>query len=66
MINSWFYLTFILSSKLPCAICGQCYKNFLRPKVTPFHNKLECLSLASLSRPGAYPRLEHLKGASLG
>jgi hypothetical protein len=38
-----------------------------------FCNKLECLSLASLSglayylwvRPGAYPRVEHLKGASL-
>ncbi len=39
-----------------------------------FCNKLECLSLASLSilvsclwlRPGAYPKLEYLKGASLG
>ncbi len=39
-----------------------------------FHDKLEHLSLASLSnlveclwvRPGAYPRLEHRKGASLG
>jgi hypothetical protein len=38
-----------------------------------FHNKLECLLLASLSglvyclwaRPGAYPRVEHLKGVSL-
>jgi hypothetical protein len=39
-----------------------------------FHNKLECLSLARLSslvyslwaRPGAYPRVEHLKGSSIG
>ncbi len=39
-----------------------------------FHNKQEYLSLASLSilvyclwvRTGAYPRVEHLKGASLG
>jgi hypothetical protein len=39
-----------------------------------YRNKLECLSLASLSslvyfmwaRPGAYPRVEHLKDASLG
>jgi hypothetical protein len=37
-----------------------------------FRNKLECLSLAGLSklayclqvRPGAYPRLEHLKGTA--
>jgi hypothetical protein len=39
-----------------------------------FHNKLEHLSLASLysivsclwASPGAYPREEHLQGASLG
>jgi len=32
-----------------------------------FYKKLELLSLASLSnQPGAYPRVEHLKGASLG
>jgi hypothetical protein len=39
-----------------------------------FHNKLERLSLATFSslvlylqvRPGAYTRVEHLKGASLG
>ena len=39
-----------------------------------FHNKLECLSLASLSslvyclwaRSGAYPRVEHLKNSSIG
>ncbi len=39
-----------------------------------FCNKLECLSLASLSsqvhylgaKIGAYPRVEHLKGVSLG
>jgi hypothetical protein len=39
-----------------------------------FHNNLEHLSLASLSslakclrvRPGAYPRVEQLKGASVG
>ena len=37
-----------------------------------FRNKLECFSLASLSSlvyvcgPGAYPREEHMKGASLG
>jgi hypothetical protein len=48
-------------------ICGQCYKTYLR-------NKLECLSLASrsslvyclLARLGAYPRVEHLKGSSIG
>jgi hypothetical protein len=45
-------------------------QNFLRE----FCNKLVCLSLASLSslvyclweRPGAYTRVEYLKGASLG
>ncbi len=39
-----------------------------------FPNKLECCLLSSLSsqayclraRPGAYPRVEHLKGVSLG
>jgi len=39
-----------------------------------FGNKLECLSLASLSslvlslwvRPGAYPGVVHLKGAAIG
>jgi hypothetical protein len=39
-----------------------------------FRNKLECLSLRSLSSlvyclqamPGAYPRLEHLEGSPLG
>ncbi len=38
-----------------------------------FHNKLECLSLATISslvyclwvRPGAHPRVEHLKCSSL-
>ncbi len=41
---------------------------------TDFRNKLECLSLASLSslfyclrvRPGAYSRVDHLKGSLLG
>jgi hypothetical protein len=49
-------------------------QNFLRLEVTTFWNRLERLSLASLSslvlclgvRPGAYPRVEHLKCASLG
>ncbi len=49
-------------------------QNVLQLQVTPFHNKLERLSLASLSslaqcswvRTGAYPRAEHLKDASLG
>jgi hypothetical protein len=48
-------------------------KHFLRPKITNVRNKLECLSLAGISspiehlcvRPGAYPIVEHLKGASL-
>jgi len=39
-----------------------------------FRNKLECLSLASLSSlvyclwdsPGFYPKVEHLKGYSMG
>jgi hypothetical protein len=39
---------------------------FLRLQVTTFCNNLEHLSLASLSRLGAYLRLEHLKGALLG
>jgi hypothetical protein len=45
--------------------------NVLRLQVTTFHNKLERLSQASLSRlayylwarPGAYPRVDHLKGS---
>jgi hypothetical protein len=49
---------------------GLVLKNFIRPLFMDFCNKLECLSLASLSsqvqilwvRPGAHPRLEHLKG----
>jgi hypothetical protein len=53
---------------------GSMLLNFLRPWVTNFRNKLECLFLASLSsltyclyaRPGAYTRVEHLKGVSLG
>jgi hypothetical protein len=48
--------------------------NFLRTKCMPFLNKQERLSLASISslvesllvRSGAYPRVEHLSGASLG
>ncbi len=28
---------------------GQCYKTFYGCKLMPFHNKLECLSLASLA-----------------
>ncbi len=52
---------------------GPLFKNFLQPLVTYFHNKPEYLSLASFSslvwwlwvRPGAYPRMEHLKGTSL-
>jgi hypothetical protein len=53
---------------------GQCYKTFLRPYVTNFCNKLECLLLASLpslvyylwARPWAYNTVEHLKGSSIG
>jgi hypothetical protein len=49
-------------------------KNFLRPLVTDFRNKLECLLLESnlslgyclWAKPGVHPRLEQLKGASLG
>ncbi len=52
---------------------GLYYKTFYGRNLTDFRNKLECLSLASLSslvyylwvRPGAYPRVEHFKGASL-
>jgi hypothetical protein len=48
-------------------------QNFLLPLGMNFRNKLECLSLASLSslvrclwaRPGAYSRGEHQKGVSL-
>ncbi len=43
------------------------------PNITCIRFKLECLSLASLSslvclwvRPGAYLRMEHLKGTVLG
>ncbi len=47
--------------------------NFLLPYFTNFHDKLECLSMASLSslvcclwaRPGAYPTVEQIKGGSL-
>ncbi len=38
--------------------CSQCYKTF--------HNKLERLSPCLQVRSRAYPRVEHLKGASLG
>jgi hypothetical protein len=49
-------------------------KLFTAVMFTDFRNKLECLSLSSLSslvqcywvRPGAYPRVEHLKVASHG
>ncbi len=45
-------------------------KNLLQTFFTNFHNKLKHLTLSSLSsldsclwvRPGAYPRVEHLKG----
>jgi hypothetical protein len=47
--------------------------NFKQPYFTYFHDKLECLSLASLSslvcclwaRPGAYPTVSRLKGGTL-
>ncbi len=52
---------------------GLCYKTFYGCKFTNFHNMLvfvpgkpssivHCLR----ARPGAYPRVEHLKGASIG
>jgi hypothetical protein len=49
-------------------------QNFIQAQVTTFSNKLERLLLANLSsrvkclwvRPVAYPRVEDLKGASLG
>jgi hypothetical protein len=53
-------------------IRDQPYKTFNGPNLRMFLNKLECLSLRSLPsfcllvRPGAYPRVEHLKVASLG
>jgi hypothetical protein len=56
----------------PATIQGPIYKTFLRPQFTNVGNKLECLSVASLyalvqclsARPGAYPRVEHLKADS--
>jgi hypothetical protein len=49
------------------------WTNVMKP-FTNVHNKLECLSLAGLFRPrlmfvvrpGAYPRVENMKDASLG
>ncbi len=51
---------------------GNSYKKFMGV-IYGFLNKLECLSLVSHStlvkclqvRPGAYPRVEHLRGAAL-
>jgi hypothetical protein len=55
------------------SLLGQRYETFLRPPFTNVHKKLMCLTLAGLSsldssgvRPGAYPRVEYLKDASLG
>ncbi len=53
---------------------GQSYKTFYGRNLTDFRIKLECLSLASLSSLvyclwvslGAYLRVDHLKGSSLG
>jgi hypothetical protein len=42
-------------------------KNFLRPRVTNFCNKLECLPLASLvNKAGAYPSETLLRCSTLG
>ncbi len=53
---------------------GQYFETYSVRNLRIFRNKLECLSLAIRSslvlclwvRPGAYPRVQHLKGASLG
>ncbi len=55
------------------ATWGLYYKKFYSRNLRIFYNS-QCLTLASLSslvqclwvRPGTYPKVEHLKGASLG
>ena len=49
---------------------AQCYETFYGHNLMNVPNKLECLSLTRLSslvwvKPGAYPIVENLKGASL-
>ena len=53
---------------------GACIIKLITAVIYDFRNKLECLSLASISSLGycllvmlgAYLRVEHVKGASLG
>jgi hypothetical protein len=54
--------------------CGPKVMKLFFPWFTNFHNKLESSSLASLSslayclweRPGAYPKVERMKGTLIG
>jgi hypothetical protein len=72
--RSIFELVQPIGAILKSFIRGQCYKTFLRLQFTNFCNKLEWLSLISLSSlvyrlwamSGAYPRVEHLEGSSIG
>jgi hypothetical protein len=65
----YFHLSLIFACN-----AGACVIRLIMAVITDFRNKLECLSLASLSslvkslwvRLGAYPKVEHLKGYSLG
>ncbi len=69
-----FNCTFISIAQLTVYGPGAYVIKLFSPYFMNFPNKLECLSLASLSsllyclqvRKGAYPRVENLNDASLG